>query len=63
MAKCQHCGEDYKVDLNIPDELWEHIKPMGAAPGGGLLCGSCIMRMLECLGKYMAFEAKEIGND
>lgn len=25
---CQDCGNQYKVDLVIPDELWEKIKPM-----------------------------------
>jgi len=24
---CQNCGKQYTVDLIIPDELWDKIKP------------------------------------
>ena len=44
---CQECGKRYKIDIMIPDELWEKIKPNGKARGAGLLCGSCIMKKLE----------------
>jgi len=47
---CQICGRKYKVDLNIPDELWKRIK----MPGINLLCGSCIMSRIEALGEYDA---------
>ena len=49
---CQECGKKYKVDLLIPDELWEKIKPDKKPYGAGLLCGMCIMRRIECLNKY-----------
>lgn len=52
MCTCQRCGKKYKVDLFIPDDLWEQIKPDDKPKGGGLLCGSCIMDKLESFNKY-----------
>jgi len=53
---CQSCGEQFSIDLLIPDELWAKITPKPETDGGGLLCGSCIMKRLEKLayedGKY-----------
>jgi hypothetical protein len=42
----------YKVDLMVPDRVWEKIKPAGKAKGAGLLCGACIMKRIEGLGDY-----------
>jgi hypothetical protein len=44
---CQECGADYKIDLTVPDNVWEKIKPNGKPKGSGLLCGQCIMEKLE----------------
>lgn len=52
---CQECNWCFRLDLNIPDELWELIKP-----SKGLLCGSCIMIKLQKIFEYSAFELKEI---
>jgi len=49
---CQGCGKQYKVDLVIPDELWEQIKPNGKPVGAGLLCGACIMNRIEKISDY-----------
>ena len=49
---CQQCNKEYKIDLLIPDNLWELIKPNGKEKGAGLLCGSCIMNNLESLNLY-----------
>ena len=49
---CQQCKKDYRIDLNIPDRIWERIKPVGEAYGNGALCGPCIMNKLEAYGKY-----------
>ena len=57
---CQNCGNVYKVDLLVADELWEKIKPKGKMAGEGMLCGSCIMKKIEGLGKFSAFEMEEI---
>jgi hypothetical protein len=51
-CKCQGCGSRYKVDLNIPNEVWRKIRPEGKPPEGGLLCGSCIMGRIEAIGEY-----------
>ena len=52
---CHSCGKPYKVDVIIDDDIWEKIKPLGSPVGGGLLCGPCIMDMLESYDAYMAF--------
>lgn len=51
-CKCQQCGKQYRVDLIVPDYIWEKIKPDGKAEGAGLLCGSCILNKIEAFGKY-----------
>jgi len=43
------------VDLIVSDELWEKIKPEGKKDNAGLLCGPCIMKRVESLGKYDAY--------
>ncbi len=54
-CKCQGCGNLYKLDLVIDDDLWEVIKPEEKPKGAGLLCGSCIMERLERLLEYAVF--------
>jgi hypothetical protein len=43
-SRCGACGDRYRVDLNIPDELWREV---GMPEHSGLLCGRCIMTRLE----------------
>ena len=52
MCTCQECGKQYKVDLIVPDKIWEKIKPIDKPRGGGLLCGSCIMKKIEKKDNY-----------
>ena len=59
-CKCQKCKKRYKVDVLVENALWEKIKPRGKAPGGGLLCGSCILVEIEKMDKYQAFRLKGI---
>lgn len=54
-CKCQVCGNQFKVDLNIPNELWKKIRPKNKPVSGGLMCGCCIMKALENIGNYDAF--------
>lgn len=49
---CQNCGKSYKVDLIIPNELWEQIKPDGKSQGAGLLCSACIINRIEEISDY-----------
>lgn len=49
---CQNCGRLYRVDVTVPDSLWERIKPKDKADGAGLLCGSCIINRIEALGDF-----------
>jgi hypothetical protein len=56
---CQECERQYKVDIIIPDELWEgKIKPKEKPQGSGMLCGECIMKKLEEFNEYNAYELK-----
>ena len=57
---CQDCGNQYKVDLIIPNDLWEKIKPDGKPKGGGLLCGICIMNRIEKMSSYDYWYLKKI---
>jgi len=52
---CQDCGHRYRVDVVVPDALWELIKPAGKPRGGGLLCGLCIMAKIEAQGAFASF--------
>ena len=56
---CQKCGYLFEVDVNVPDDLWEKIKPKGKLEGAGLLCGSCIMNQIEYFG-YSAWKLVEV---
>lgn len=60
---CQGCGKRYKVDLSVPNELWEKIKPEGKAEGAGLLCGSCIMTRIEQFDSFGAYKMEKSMND
>ena len=46
-CKCDRCERQYRVDLVVPDDIWEKIKPDWKPEGAGLLCGSCIMDKIE----------------
>ena len=59
-CKCQQCGLKYKVDLNIPDWLWEKITPKPQTPSAGLLCGSCIMKNIEVFDEYGALYIEKV---
>lgn len=52
---CGECGELFKVDINVSDEVWETIRPSNSKPHGGLLCGKCIITALERKNEYGAF--------
>lgn len=58
---CQKCGNKYKVDLIIPDALWEIISPkkVEGFKGGGLLCGSCIMQKIEEISDFDAYRLEK----
>ena len=50
-CKCQRCGFNYKVDINLSDTLWNKIHG-----SYNLLCGMCITLLLEGLNKYDYFD-------
>jgi hypothetical protein len=47
---CQWCGSEYKVDFNVPDDLWKEIHRRW-----NLLCGSCICKLIEGLDRFDSF--------
>lgn len=56
---CQQCRKDYRVDLIIPDDVWEKIKPVNKPKEAGLLCGACIMNKIESFGNYGAINVDD----
>ncbi len=59
-CKCQQCKRNYKVDLLLPDWLWEKITPKPLISSAGMLCGSCIMNNIEALDNYEAIHVEII---
>jgi len=60
MCTCQNCGCKYKVDILVPDDLWEKIKPKGKEEGAGLLCGVCIAQKIEKINEYAAYKIEKV---
>jgi|SRR5688500_590992 len=50
-CQCCECGRRYRIDLNVPDEVWSQI---GMPAHAGLLCGSCIIGRMEILAEQQA---------
>jgi hypothetical protein len=59
-CKCQECGNSYKIDLLVSNEIWERIKPYNKPKGAGLLCGSCILKKMENILSYDAYKLLKI---
>lgn len=54
---CQGCHRRYKVDIMLPDTLWQQIR---GPEKPNLLCGICITSMLELEDKFAAFDLTPI---
>ena len=52
---CQRCGNKYKVDIIVSDQIWKLIQPVIGEEGNGLLCGICIIALIEEMNKYNYF--------
>lgn len=52
---CQRCKGRYKVDFNLPDDLWERIRGLD-----NLLCGSCIAQRIELIGEFDYFDVVKL---
>jgi hypothetical protein len=50
---CQNCGDKYKVDIILDNQLWKLISSKKK-----LLCGKCIIDELESKG-YGAFKLEK----
>lgn len=53
---CQGCVCSYTIDLIVPDDIWEQIKPEGKDVGAGLLCSNCILEAIAGLKGYSRFD-------
>ena len=58
-CKCQSCGGQYKIDISVPNKIWEKIKPQEKEVGAGLLCARCIFQRIETIGEYNHFNLTE----
>lgn len=59
---CQECGNQYTVDVVVPDDVWNAIRPSGKPEGGGMLCGSCIFARIEAAElQYASYEVVRTG--
>lgn len=45
MCNCQKCGNEYNIDLLIPDDIWIKISPKKS--DAGLLCPNCICEEID----------------
>ena len=46
---CQLCGLEYETVYQVPDDVWNIIKPT-RYEGGGLLCPTCADRRARSMG-------------
>ena len=62
-CQCQECKDMFIIDIIVPNEIWEKIKPINSSKDGGLLCPSCIGQKLhnviEKEHNYRSFELLE----
>jgi len=56
---CQDCGQKYRCDWMLPDELWEKIRG-----SFNLLCGGCITERVEfelkTTNSWAAYQCEEL---
>ena len=62
-CRCQECGRQFYIDIMIPDNIWEEIRPKDKEKSGGLLCGCCIMNRLENYKKHGIIHARNLWGD
>lgn len=55
-CQCQRCHQRYRMDLMVPDALWQQIQPT-ASGAGGLLCPTCIVQAVE---QHLGFSAFQL---
>ena len=59
-CKCHSCKKFYKVDIMVPEDIWDKIRPEGSTRGAGLLCGSCIMERIKSNSNFSAYKLIEL---
>lgn len=53
---CQRCGQRYRVDLMVPDDLWGEIHG-----SFNLLCGPCLTELIEARNEFDYFQLGKTG--
>ena len=53
---CHVCKKQYKVDILVPDDVWESIKPKSSENEAGLLCPTCIIERIESKYGYFTLQ-------
>lgn len=53
---CHGCGQTFRVDIMVPDDIWDRIRPPHKPAGAGLLCPTCIVQRIEATEDFAAFE-------
>lgn len=54
-CQCRGCWKRYRVDVLVPDDLWEKI-----SGGDAMLCGVCIMRRIEERSGFSAYKLEMV---
>lgn len=56
---CHQCQSTYKVDMVLPDDMWNRI----ARYDGEMLCGRCICARLETLDEFGAYQLIDLARN
>lgn len=56
---CGVCGRRYKLDIMLPNQMWQKINPEGHE----FICGRCILRRIEASGRCGAYTLRPAHED
>src|SRR5690349_20235604 len=48
---CQLCGNRFKVDVNVSDDLWQQV-----SGSKEMVCGLCVLRAVEKLDEFASYD-------
>lgn len=49
---CQSCGNEFRVDFRLEDDLWAKVRVMADGRRLNVMCGSCIAQRVETLSGF-----------
>lgn len=59
-CRCDICHKLYKVDLLLPDDLWRKINSHIDVAQERMLCGRCIMQLIERQDEFAAYRLMDL---